>query len=127
MAARAKCPEALEFIYQTMKDEAEARDTRLRAAGMLLERGYGKAKEMVDVNMVHSFAEVPQTMEIGQWLERRGQPAGEAGDAWLARQRGYWSSGHPAKTHQRRPLSAGRAFQRATDDRRRGGRDAAGP
>jgi hypothetical protein len=83
MAARAKCQEALEFIYQTMRDEAESRDTRLRAAGMLLERGYGKAKEMLDVSMVHSFAEVPQVMELGEWLARKGQPAGEAGDAWL--------------------------------------------
>jgi hypothetical protein len=39
MAARAYCKEALQFILETMRDRNESRDTRLKAAGMLLERG----------------------------------------------------------------------------------------
>jgi hypothetical protein len=86
-AARAKCPEALEFVYETMRDTDESRDVRLKAASILLERGYGKAKEMLDVSMTHSFAEVPQVMGLNEWLARKGQPPGADGDEWL-RQRG---------------------------------------
>jgi hypothetical protein len=44
------------------------------AASIMLDRGYGRPKEHVDVETVHNFAEVPQVMPLKQWLETRGQP-----------------------------------------------------
>ena len=71
-AARRHCEEALEVVASCLKSKSEK--VRLLAAQIMLDRGYGKAREMVDVTMTHSFAEVPQVMELSQWLESRGQP-----------------------------------------------------
>ena len=71
-AARRHCEEALEVVASSLKSKSEK--VRLLAAQIMLDRGYGKAREMVDVNVSHAFAEVPQVMELSQWLETRGQP-----------------------------------------------------
>jgi hypothetical protein len=85
MAARAYCKEALDFIVETMRDPNENRDTRLKAAGMLLERGYGRPLQEAVVDMNHRFVVAPDTMDIDTWLKRKGQPVGD--NEWLDAQR----------------------------------------
>jgi hypothetical protein len=84
-AARAMCPEALEFIYQTMRDAEVNRDTRLRAAQLLLERGFGRPEVTAEVDVQHRFCVAPDVMPVDLWLSRRGQPEG-TGDSWLQAQ-----------------------------------------
>jgi hypothetical protein len=83
---RALCPKARDVVERCLKSEDER--VALLAAQIAFERGYGKPEQHTDVSLTCHFAEVPETMELGQWLERRGQPPGEASDAWLAQQRG---------------------------------------
>jgi hypothetical protein len=60
--------------------------TRLRAIELLWERGYGRPQVSVDMAVNHNFCIAPDVMPIGEWLERKGQPVGAAGDEWLAQQ-----------------------------------------
>jgi hypothetical protein len=83
---RALCPAARDVVERCLKSKDER--VALLAAQIAFERGYGKPEQHADVTLTCNFAEVPATMELGQWLERRGQPEGAAGDAWLAQQRG---------------------------------------
>lgn len=71
-AARQHCEEALAVVAKCLRSEDDK--VALLAAQIMLDRGYGKPKEMVDVTMTHNFAEVPQVMPLAQWLETRGQP-----------------------------------------------------
>jgi hypothetical protein len=84
-AMRALCPEARDVVERCLKSEDER--VALLAAQIAFERGYGKPEQHADVNVTHSFAEVPQVMSEAEWLRRRGQPEGPEGDEWL-RQRG---------------------------------------
>ena len=85
LAMREICPEAAEVVKRCLKSDDER--VALQAAQIAFERGFGKPEQHADVSLTCHFAEVPATMEIGQWLERKGQPEGPAGDEWL-RQRG---------------------------------------
>jgi hypothetical protein len=85
MAARSYCKEALRFIVETMRDKNETRDTRLKAAGMLLERGYGRPLQEAVVDVNHAFVRAPDTMEVNTWLAQKGQPSADS--AWLLAQR----------------------------------------
>jgi hypothetical protein len=87
MAARDKSKRGLEILEQCMEDTTCDWNTRLKAVELLWERGYGRPQVSVDVNTTHNFCIAPDVMELGVWLERRGQPIGEPGDAWLAQQR----------------------------------------
>jgi hypothetical protein len=58
----------------------------LAAAQFVVERGWGRPQLAAEVNVNHAFVVAPQVMEQSAWLERRGQPIGAAGDAWLAQQ-----------------------------------------
>jgi hypothetical protein len=51
-----------------MRNEAINRDTRLRAAQILLERGYGRPEVQVEVDVSHKFAVVPAVMSKEDWL-----------------------------------------------------------
>jgi len=84
MAARKHCPKALQRIAECLDDEDKK--VRLMAAQIMLERGYGKPEQHVDAEVTHNFCIAPDTMPLGAWLERKGQPAGAAGDEWLAQQ-----------------------------------------
>jgi hypothetical protein len=71
-AARSMCKEALLFIQATMRNEAINHDTRLRAAQILLERGYGRPEVQVEVDMTHKFAVVPAVLSREEWLATKG-------------------------------------------------------
>jgi hypothetical protein len=85
-AARSMCKEALLFIQATMRNEAINHDTRLRAAQILLERGYGRPEVQVEVDMTHRFAVVPAVLSREEWLKdaevaKAEQAAQRASDA----------------------------------------------
>ena len=84
MAARKHCPKALQRIAECLDDEDKK--VRLMAAQIMLERGYGKPEQHVDAEVAHNFCIAPDTMPLDQWLARKGQPVGAAGDEWLERQ-----------------------------------------
>jgi hypothetical protein len=84
MAARAHCPKALQRAVELLDDEDKR--VRLAAIEIVLERGYGRAEVHADVTLTCNFAEVPEVMPVDEWLRRKGQPAGAAGDEWLERQ-----------------------------------------
>jgi hypothetical protein len=77
MAARSYCKEALQFIVETMRDQNESRDTRMKAATILLERGYGRPEVTaeVDVNQRFAYAIVPEVLSREEWLETVAKPA----------------------------------------------------
>jgi hypothetical protein len=53
--AQKHCPEALEMIVQ-LAQNAENESTRLAAAKELLDRGYGKSRQVVDADLRHGGA-----------------------------------------------------------------------
>jgi hypothetical protein len=53
--AQKHCPEALEMIVQ-LAQSAENESTRLAAAKELLDRGYGKSRQVVDADLRHGGA-----------------------------------------------------------------------
>lgn len=60
-ALRAACPEALRVLVSVLEDE-KARDAdRLRAAEIILDRGYGKPTQAVDLNA----SDIPQVVFVG--------------------------------------------------------------
>jgi hypothetical protein len=73
----------LEILTACMEDTEADWNTRLKAVELLWERGYGRPQVSVDVNTTHNFCVAPEVMELGAWLERRGQPPGPEGDEWL--------------------------------------------
>jgi hypothetical protein len=79
-AAKDKSARGLEILTQCMEDTGADWNTRLKAVELLWERGYGRPQVSVDMNLHHNFCVAPDTMELGQWLERKGQPEGPAGD-----------------------------------------------
>jgi hypothetical protein len=85
-AAKDKSRRGLEILEQCMEDTTCDWNTRLKAVELLFERAYGRPQVSVDMNMTHNFAEVPETMPLGLWLERKGQPVGASGDEWLRQQ-----------------------------------------
>ena len=56
--AREKGPEAIEFLTRVVRDESELTRHRIRAAELLLDRGYGKPSQTVHTNVARSFAEL---------------------------------------------------------------------
>jgi hypothetical protein len=84
-AMRELCPEAVEVVKRCLRSDDDR--IALAAAEIAFERGFGKAVVHADVEVNHRFVVAPDRMEIGAWLERRGQPVGASGDAWLAEQR----------------------------------------
>jgi hypothetical protein len=72
MAAREMTPEALAVIRKCLRSKDER--VALMAAGIALDRGWGKPEVTAEVTMAHKFAVVPQVMEQGEWLRNRGQP-----------------------------------------------------
>ena len=85
-AAKDKSKRGLEILEQCMEDTTCDWPTRLRAIELLWERGYGRPQVSVDMAVNHNFCIAPDVMPIGEWLERKGQPVGAAGDEWLAQQ-----------------------------------------
>jgi hypothetical protein len=81
---RALCPKARDVVERCLNSEDER--VALLAAQIAFERGYGKPEQHADINVTRNFAEVPQVMGQAEWLARRGQPEGPAGDEWLQRQ-----------------------------------------
>jgi hypothetical protein len=53
--AQKHCPEALEMIVQ-LAQSADNESTRLAAAKELLDRGYGKSRQVVDADLKHGGA-----------------------------------------------------------------------
>jgi hypothetical protein len=53
--AQKHCPEALEMIVQ-LAQSAENESTRLAAAKELLDRGYGRSRQVVDADLRHGGA-----------------------------------------------------------------------
>jgi hypothetical protein len=74
-AARNWCPKALDVVAKALSSKDER--TRLVAATIILERGFGKPLVQVEAQTVHHFAQVPAVMSKEDWLARRGQPLGQ--------------------------------------------------
>jgi hypothetical protein len=106
-AAKDKSKRGLEILTECMEDTNCEWPVRLKAIELLWERGYGRAQISAVIQSEHRFVVAPAVMEQSAWLERRGQPVGAAGDAWLAQQPEHWGHG---KTRQRRPVDAGEAI-----------------
>jgi HEAT repeat protein len=70
--ARRLAPQALEVIEQALSSKDER--TRLVAATIVLERGWGKPQVQVDAAVTHKFCIAPEVMEQSDWLRSRGQP-----------------------------------------------------
>jgi hypothetical protein len=86
-AARSYSEEGMRILIECMKDTKAEWPVRLKAIELLWERGYGKPEIRAAIETEHRFVVAPQTMPVGQWLERKGQPAGQEGDRWLESQR----------------------------------------
>src|SRR3712207_1476389 len=56
--ARQHGAEAIEFLTRVVRDENERPQHRIRAAELLLDRGYGKPSQTVHTNVARSFAEL---------------------------------------------------------------------
>jgi hypothetical protein len=82
-AAKEASKRGLEILKQCMEDTTCDWNTRLRAIELLFERGYGRAQISAVIESNHRFVVAPDVMDLDQWLERKGQPAGAAGDKWL--------------------------------------------
>jgi hypothetical protein len=99
-AAKDRSARGLEILEQCMEDTTADWNTRLKAIEMLWERGYGKPQVSVALNATHSFAEVPQTMELDEWLANKGQATP---NGWLEHQqakdrRRFDAEAKPAET-----------------------------
>jgi hypothetical protein len=66
-----------------MRDEALDKDTRLKAAALLHDRGWGRPAVVVDAEVSHRFVVAPNTLAIDTWIKTKGQ--GERND-WFQRQ-----------------------------------------
>lgn len=69
-AARQHAEDAIKFLADTLADEEKPTAERRHAAIALLERGYGKPREFVDIDLDaehnHTTTELP---EINRWIE----------------------------------------------------------
>jgi hypothetical protein len=83
MAARSYGQEALDFMVACMRDETLDKDTRLKAAALIHDRGYGRPQMLAEVDVHHKFVIAPETMGIDQWLKCKGQ---SAPNDWLEQQ-----------------------------------------
>ena len=72
MAARAHCEKALEVIARCLQSDDER--IALMAAGIMLDRGFGKPEQHADVEANHRFVIAPQVMPLDKWLANKGQP-----------------------------------------------------
>ena len=72
MAARAHCEKALEVIARCL--QSDDKRIALMAAGILLDRGFGKPEQQTDVEANHRFVIAPQVMPLDKWLANKGQP-----------------------------------------------------
>jgi acyl carrier protein phosphodiesterase len=70
--ARRLAPQALDVVAKALHSKDER--TRLVAATIILERGYGKPLVQVEAQTVHRFAQVPAVMSKADWLATRGDP-----------------------------------------------------
>lgn len=70
--ARRLAPQALDVVAKALSSKDER--TRLVAATIILERGFGKPLVQVEAQTVHNFAQVPAVMDKETWLARRGVP-----------------------------------------------------
>jgi hypothetical protein len=70
-ACRSKAPDALETLCSIMETGTEA--NKLKAATVILERGYGKPKEYVKAEVVEEERELNREELIAE-LRRRGLP-----------------------------------------------------
>jgi hypothetical protein len=84
MNARKHCPKALKRAAELLNHD----DPRvvLAASELVLAYGYGRPQQATDINVSHAFCVAPNTMQIDEWLARRGQPEG-VGQDWLERQK----------------------------------------
>jgi hypothetical protein len=80
-AMRELCPQAVEVVKRCLASDDER--VALAACEIAFERGFGKAELHADVSIQHNFVVAPQTMELGEWLERKGQVGPSR---WLERQ-----------------------------------------
>jgi hypothetical protein len=98
-AARSYSEEGLNIALQCMRDDNADWSQRLRAIELIWAYGFGRPQVQADVNISHSFCVAPNTMEINEWLERKGQPVG-VGDEWLQAQKR--AEGLPAPSEEKR-------------------------
>jgi hypothetical protein len=82
MVARSHTQEGLDLILKCMRECGDW-NTRLKAIELLFAYGHGKP-QVAEVNVCHQFVVAPQTMQIDEWLERRGQPKP---NEWLEKQK----------------------------------------
>jgi hypothetical protein len=68
--ARERSPAALDKIFAIMNDEAAPPAVQLAAAGMILDRGYGKAKQEVSVE---NQGQTLEQMLMAIWAERKAK------------------------------------------------------
>ena len=108
-AAKDKSKRGLEILEQCMEDTTCDWPTRLRAIELLWERGYGRPQVSVDMNLQHNFCIAPDVMPIDAWLERKGQPVGAAGDAWLLEQKAKTAGPTERRASEPPPTQAGHA------------------
>lgn len=78
-AAREHTTEALEVLVKCMR-QTKFLDIRMRAAAELLNRGWGKPKEQVEINTTRYVAVVPMPLD--------------SSEAWLAAVQGRKTNGH---------------------------------
>jgi hypothetical protein len=62
----------LDYIVGVMRDSNSPQPNRLKAAEILLERGYGKPHVSVEISAEHKFAVVPKVMGREEWLATKG-------------------------------------------------------
>jgi hypothetical protein len=99
-AAKDKSKRGLEILEQCMEDTTCDWNTRLKAIEMLWERGYGRPQIQAVIETNHNFCIAPEVMELGQWLERKGQPLGD--DAWLLEHQKAKAATQPAAPTEKR-------------------------
>jgi hypothetical protein len=72
--ARERSPAALDKIFAIMNDDAVSPAVQLAAAGMILDRGYGKPRQSVEVEQQGKTLE-EMLFEI--WAKKHGEPTQE--------------------------------------------------
>lgn len=74
--AREHTPEAIEMLHQIMTDRKQNGSARVQAATQLLDRGWGRPKQSVDVKVDHNASGLANAIAAAQ--ERMMQRAVEA-------------------------------------------------
>jgi hypothetical protein len=65
--AREYTAEAVERVAELMRSAADEH-VRLKAAGMLFDRGWGRAEITADLNVSHAFVVAPEVMTEADWV-----------------------------------------------------------